>query len=181
MLAEPAAAWAPACTVVVRHKVSCFHDILMCATSFVLLKLPLQPSTPDAVISKADAFSLHSRASATKKILLDFDGHTTTGTAWNADKGMATITSRPYDKVSTPAGIVLAAAAVCISMHHMVHASCTCRSLLCGTWSPAGMLLATVAVRITMHHVLHVSCTCRSLLWGTCCLCAASQLLHAFV
>lgn len=90
--------------------------------------MPLQPSTPDAVISKADAFSLHSRPNAAKKILLDFDGHTTTGTAWNADKGMPTITSRPYDKVSTPA-------AVRNTIPHMMHVSCTCRSLLLGTWS----------------------------------------------
>lgn len=59
----------------------------------------MQPSTPDAAINVTDAFRLHSRPKATRKILLDFDGHTVTGSAWNAAMGKATITSPPYDKV----------------------------------------------------------------------------------
>lgn len=108
-----------------------------------------QPSTPDAPITQAQAFSLHSRPNATRKIVLDFDGnsvkqlrvqhtpHTagrmpcclcadtarmhhfpscpagcvTTGTAWNAQKGMPTITTKPYDKV-------LSAVCMTLSVHH---------------------------------------------------------------
>lgn len=55
---------------------------------------------PDAPISEAEAFKLHSRPNATLKIMLDFDGHTTTGTAWNTAHLMPTITSKAYDKVS---------------------------------------------------------------------------------
>ena len=42
----------------------------------------------------ADTFLLHSRATATKVIYLDFDGHLTTGTQWNS--GGNTITTSPY-------------------------------------------------------------------------------------
>jgi hypothetical protein len=67
----------------------------------VLLMCPAcaQPSTLDAPITKAQAFSLHSRPAATRKLLLDFDGHITRGTAWNAAYGRSTITSRAYDTV----------------------------------------------------------------------------------
>jgi hypothetical protein len=44
----------------------------------------------------AGEFLLHSNPGATKRIYLDFDGHTTTGTAWNIDNG-ATIISPAYD------------------------------------------------------------------------------------
>ena len=42
-----------------------------------------------------DTFLLHSLPGASKVIYLDFDGHTTTGTAWNNGYG-ATIVSAPY-------------------------------------------------------------------------------------
>jgi len=41
----------------------------------------------------ADTFRLHSLPGVSKVIYLDFDGHTTSGTAWN---GGATIVSAPY-------------------------------------------------------------------------------------
>ena len=44
----------------------------------------------------AGEFLLHSNPGATKRIFLDFDGHTTTGTAWNFNNG-ATIVSPAYD------------------------------------------------------------------------------------
>src|ERR1041384_1861554 len=44
-------------------------------------------------------FLLHSRPSATKVIYLDFDGQTTSGTAWN---GGATIVSAPFDLDGIP-------------------------------------------------------------------------------
>lgn len=42
----------------------------------------------------ADTFKLHSRPSATKVVYLDFDGHNTTGTAWNS--GGNTIVTSVY-------------------------------------------------------------------------------------
>jgi hypothetical protein len=42
-------------------------------------------------------FFLHSNPTATKTIYLDFDGHTTTGTAWNTYYGPATINTSAYD------------------------------------------------------------------------------------
>jgi hypothetical protein len=58
---------------------------------------------PDAPISEADAFTLHSRPNAIKKIYLDFNGHTTEGTQWNAVPGRpAQIITPPYDKDGSP-------------------------------------------------------------------------------
>lgn len=58
----------------------------------------LQPDVPDTPIDVVSAFKLHSRPSAVKKILLDFDGHTTSNTQWNVGRAAALITP-PYDKV----------------------------------------------------------------------------------
>jgi PKD repeat protein len=44
----------------------------------------------------SDAFALHSRPSAPVRIYLDFNGHTTTGTAWNGSYG-STIVSQPLN------------------------------------------------------------------------------------
>lgn len=62
----------------------------------------LQPSSPDTLLTVAQTFTLHSRRNATRKILLDFDGHVTTGTAWNNAKGKDPIITPPYDKVRRP-------------------------------------------------------------------------------
>lgn len=51
----------------------------------------------------ADTFKLHSRPSATKKIYLDFNGHTTSNTPWNTDLGGADIVSTPFDMDGNPA------------------------------------------------------------------------------
>jgi hypothetical protein len=61
-----------------------------------------QPSSPDTPLTVAQTFALHSRPNATRKILLDFDGHVTTGTAWNNAKGKDPIITPPYDKVRCP-------------------------------------------------------------------------------
>lgn len=60
------------------------------------------PHNQDASITKDQAFSLHSRPNATRKIFLDFDGHTTTGTAWNSWKGIDPIVSPAYDEDGDP-------------------------------------------------------------------------------
>ncbi len=54
--------------------------------------------------STTNAFALTSRASAPRKIVLDFDGHVTTGTSWN-NSTRQTITSDEWDLDGTP-GIV---------------------------------------------------------------------------
>lgn len=53
-------------------------------------------------LQSADAFRLHSRPQASKKILLDFDGHVTTGTPWNSSRGIASIVTPAYDKDGVP-------------------------------------------------------------------------------
>lgn len=63
-----------------------------------LLCASLQPSKPDAAISLTQAFSLHSRPNATRKIMLDFDGSVTQNSAWNIRNGQTTIKTPPYDK-----------------------------------------------------------------------------------
>ncbi|NBY00400.1 MAG: hypothetical protein EBQ87_00210, partial [Planctomycetes bacterium] len=50
----------------------------------------------------AGEFLLHSNPGATKRIYLDFDGHTTTGTQWNITNG-ATIVTPAYDIDNNPA------------------------------------------------------------------------------
>lgn len=52
-----------------------------CPAAIDLLSTP-QPDAPDVPITMAQAFSLHSKPTATKKIFLDFDGHNTSNTAW---------------------------------------------------------------------------------------------------
>jgi len=42
-------------------------------------------------------FFLHSNPTATKTIYLDFNGHTTSGTAWNSNFGLAAINTSAYD------------------------------------------------------------------------------------
>jgi hypothetical protein len=52
-------------------------------------------------LSKAEVFSLSSRPSAQKKILLDFDGHVTTNSKWNS-ASQPTITSPAWDTDGDP-------------------------------------------------------------------------------
>ena len=51
-------------------------------------------STQTALVPVDQTFFLHSRPSATKKIYLDFTGHTTTGTSWVALNGSSTFYTR---------------------------------------------------------------------------------------
>jgi hypothetical protein len=50
-----------------------------------------------------DTFLLNSKPGAQRVIYLDFDGHTITGTAWNASYRTDTIESPPYSRDSDPA------------------------------------------------------------------------------
>jgi hypothetical protein len=57
--------------------------------------------TTTPTFSTSTTFSLHSSQS-TKKIYLDFNGHTATGTYWNTANGLSSITSRPFDLDGNP-------------------------------------------------------------------------------
>ncbi|MFD7153227.1 pre-peptidase C-terminal domain-containing protein [Kribbella sp. NPDC059898] len=48
------------------------------------------------------AFELHSKPSSNRVIYLDFDGHTITGTAWNASKGVDPVNVSAYDTDGDP-------------------------------------------------------------------------------
>ncbi len=51
----------------------------------------------------AETFRLHSRPTASRKIYLDFDGHTTSGTPWNAAwRGGADFTTPPFSRDANP-------------------------------------------------------------------------------
>lgn len=50
----------------------------------------------------AGEFLLHSNPGATKRIFLDLDGNSTTGTNWNTSTGVATIVSPAYDIDNNP-------------------------------------------------------------------------------
>lgn len=56
------------------------------------------PTTP--VYTTDRTFALHSKPGATKKIYLDFNGHTTSGTWWNSGRG--DIVSKPFDTNGSP-------------------------------------------------------------------------------
>lgn len=56
----------------------------------------------DPTLTAAQAFSLSSRPSSPRKIFLDFDGHTTTGTNWNSLAGRDPIITPAYDKDNSP-------------------------------------------------------------------------------
>lgn len=75
----------------------------------------LLPSDPDPSLTLAGVLSLHSRPGASKVILLDFDGHVTTGTKWNAARNDQPITTPAYDVDKDPSSfrwVAAAAAAV---------------------------------------------------------------------
>lgn len=64
----------------------------------------LAPATAESLNASAalvpldQTFLLHSRPSATRKVFLDFDGHTTSGTSWRDIKdGDSTFVTPPYD------------------------------------------------------------------------------------
>ncbi|QYF94574.1 PKD domain-containing protein [Massilia sp. PAMC28688] len=58
---------------------------------------------PGGAIYPADqTFKLHSRPGSKRKIYLDFNGHTTTGSAWNSSYGLTTITSPAFDLDGLP-------------------------------------------------------------------------------
>ncbi|MFI5691434.1 pre-peptidase C-terminal domain-containing protein [Kribbella sp. NPDC051586] len=50
------------------------------------------------------AFELHSKPGSNRVIYLDFDGHTITGTAWNASKGIDPVNVSAYDTDGDPNG-----------------------------------------------------------------------------
>ena len=63
-----------------------------------------QPTTGSAAPFPADqTFRLHSRVGSSRTVYLDFDGHTVSGTAWNANyTGGAAFTAEPYDADGSP-------------------------------------------------------------------------------
>lgn len=56
----------------------------------------------NALLDPSLTFRLHSDPTATRIIYLDFDGHTTTGTAWNTNSGVASYSSPAYDTDGNP-------------------------------------------------------------------------------
>jgi hypothetical protein len=59
-------------------------------------------ATTAVAAATGPAFELHSKPGSNRVIYLDFDGHTITGTAWNASKGIDPITVTPYDTDGNP-------------------------------------------------------------------------------
>ncbi len=55
-----------------------------------------------ATIPLSETFLLHSKAGSPRKLYLDFNGHTTTNTDWNASYGLSTITSPPFSLDNVP-------------------------------------------------------------------------------
>ena len=53
--------------------------------------------------AEGPAFELHSKPGSNRVIYLDFDGHTITGTAWNASKGIDPVNVTAYDTDGNPA------------------------------------------------------------------------------
>jgi hypothetical protein len=55
------------------------------------------------VTTTGPAFELHGKPGSNRVIYLDFDGHTITGTAWNASKGIDPVDVSAYDTDGDPA------------------------------------------------------------------------------
>jgi hypothetical protein len=69
-------------------------------------ELTVDAESLEAAIPLAAPFQLHSRPGSTHKIYLDFDGHTVTGTSWNAAfTSGATIVSQPFDADGNPSSL----------------------------------------------------------------------------
>jgi hypothetical protein len=64
------------------------------------LKAPIGPDvtaiTTTPSYPTSETFKLHSKPAATRKIYLDFNGHTTTGTPWNTAFAKTTFTTPPF-------------------------------------------------------------------------------------
>ncbi|BAJ01064.1 PKD domain-containing protein [Shewanella violacea] len=58
-------------------------------------------TTPETALNQEQTFKLHSKPGAPRSILLDFDGHTTIGTAWNNSYGTP-IVSPAYNTEGVP-------------------------------------------------------------------------------
>lgn len=59
-------------------------------------------AVPGAIYPSEQTFLLHSRPSSKRKIYLDFNGHTTTGSAWNTSYGIDPIVSPAFDLDGMP-------------------------------------------------------------------------------
>jgi PKD repeat protein len=73
----------------------------------VFIEQGLTSSGSDLAVSNViyppeQTFVLHSRPGSKRKIYLDFNGHTTTGSAWNTSYAMATIISPAFDTDGVP-------------------------------------------------------------------------------
>jgi hypothetical protein len=60
-------------------------------------------ATKAVAAAAGPAFELHSKPGSNRVIYLDFDGHTITGTAWNASKGVDPVNVSAYDTDGDPA------------------------------------------------------------------------------
>ncbi|GAA0936604.1 hypothetical protein GCM10009554_24250 [Kribbella koreensis] len=60
-------------------------------------------ATEAVAAAEGPAFELHSKPGSNRVIYLDFDGHSITGTAWNADKGIDPVNVSAYDTDGNPA------------------------------------------------------------------------------
>lgn len=59
-------------------------------------------AVPGAIYPPEQTFLLHSRPGSKRKIYLDFNGHTTTGSAWNTSYGIDPIVSPAFDLDGVP-------------------------------------------------------------------------------
>ena len=73
------------------------------------LKAPIGPDvtaiTTTPSYPTTETFKLHSRPTATRKIYLDFNGHTTTDTPWNTAFSKTTFTTPPFSLDATPGAL----------------------------------------------------------------------------
>jgi hypothetical protein len=69
---------------------------------------PRSPVVEELVVPVSATFTLHSRPSATRKIYLDFDGHTITNNIWNQYTGQASYYGGPLDFDNEPGSFSVA-------------------------------------------------------------------------
>lgn len=86
-----------------HYRVTADGNIMALAAAPNAGQLPAQAGVVSYAFPLEDTFKLNSLPGASKTIYLDFDGHTTTNTAWNDSTDIDTIVTPPYSEDADPA------------------------------------------------------------------------------
>jgi hypothetical protein len=137
----------------------------------------------DPAMSQAQAFALSSRPTASRKIVLDFNGHTTTGSAWNSLANKDPIITPPYDKDGSPSTWSADELADIVAIWRSVAEDFAAFDVDVTTTDPGDAALAGKGVRVLVGGSWSDWCVCVCVCAGwslcACCCCACAHAGHA--